>query len=378
MNSRRLLVLAVLALLVMAGALWLARQRNPPQSDTAQGKVLPALGGSLNAVNELRVVAAGDKSAVTLKRGEKFWRVMERDGYPADAGRLRTLLVDLGELAVIEEKTANPENYSKLGVEDLAAAAATGVRIDLLGLEEPASLIVGKSAGGDASYVRLAGAAASLQAKPQISVEREPKNWLDRTIVDIAADRVQEVRVSLPGAKPYVITRARTDQADFVVPALPKGKTLSSPFAANPVGSALSSLSLDDVRRVQASDDAANDLQRAEYRLFDGTTITVTGRKDGEKHLIRLAIAFDEAQHQRFATASAQPAPAEKPAQPANGTPTAAAKPLATTAKTAPTLEEARTTAQSSAARVDGWFYEIPAYKFETLFQPLDDLLSKT
>lgn len=368
MSARRLLVLAILAVLVIAGALWLDNQRNLPRSIAAQTRVLPALGGSINAVSELRVVTAGDKSAVTVKRDDKFWRVMERDGYPADAGKLRKLLIDLSDLAIVEEKTSNPENYPKLGVEDLTAPAASGVRLDLLGLEKPVSLIVGKSAGGEAAYVRVAGAATSLQVKPQLSVEREPKNWLARSIVDIAPDRVQEVQVSLPQAKPYVITRAKGD-ADFTVPVLPKGKVLSSPSAASPVGGALSGLSLDDVHRVAASDDWTKDVQRSEYRLFDGTTVTVTGRKEGEKHFIRLAIGFDEAQHQRFAAA--------QPAAPANAATTAAA-PAPAPAKTGPTLDEARATAQPSAARVDGWIYEIPAYKFETLFQPLDDLLTRT
>jgi hypothetical protein len=374
MSARRLLILAILAVLVIAGALWLASQRNLPRSVTAQSPVLPALEGSINEVTELHVVAAGDKSMVTLKRDEKFWRVMERDGYPADAGKLRKLLIDLGDLAVVEEKTSNPESYAKLGVEDLTAPTASGVRLDLLGLEKPVSLIVGKSAGGDSAYVRVAGSAPSLQAKPQLSVEREAKNWLERSIFDIAPEKVQEVRLNLLRAASYTITRAKQGDADFTVPALPKGKTLSSPTAANPVGSALSGLSLDDVHRAPASEDWTKDVQRAEYRLFDGTIITVNGRKDGDKNLIRLAVAFDDAQHQRFA-ASTRAAPTEKPAAATRNTATPTP---AEPAKAAPTVEELRANAASTAARVEGWVYEIPAYKFETIFQPLDDLLSKT
>lgn len=371
MSKRSLIVLAILAVLVVAGALWLANQRGP-RSAAAQTRVLPALEGSINEVNELHVVTAGDKSAVTLKRDEKFWRVMERDGYPADAGKLRKLLIDLGDLAIVEEKTSNPESYAKLGVEDLTAPAASGVRIDLLGLEKPASVIVGKSAGGDSAYVRVAGAATSLQAKPQLSVEREPKNWLERAIIDIAPERVQEVRLNLPRAASYTITRAKMGDADFTVPALPKGKILASPTAANPIGSALAGLSLDDVQRAPASEDWTKEEQRSEYRLFDGTIVIVTGRKDGDKHFIRLAVGFDEAQHQRFAVGAAS-APAEKPTAATLPAPA----PAAEATKPPPTLEELRANAQTSAARVDGWIYEIPAYKFETLFQPLDDLLSK-
>lgn len=372
MSARRLLVLAVLALLVIAGALWLSSQRSLPRSIVARTPVLPALKSALNSVSELRVVTAGDKSAATVKRDDKLWRVMERDGYPADAAKVRKLLIDLNELTIVEEKTSNPENYSKLGVEDLAAATASGVRLDLLGLEKPVSLIVGKSAGGESAYVRVAGTAPSLQARPQLTVEREPKNWLERSIVDIATERVQEVRVSLPRAASYTVTRAKASDADFSVPALPKGKTLSSPGAANPVAGALAGLSLDDVSRAPESDDWTKDVQRAEYRLFDGTIVTVAGRKDGDQHLARLAITFDDKQHQQFAAAASAP-----PATPPATAPATAPTPAAAPTKPAPTLDEARAAANTNAARVAGWVYEIPAYKFETLFQPLDDLLSK-
>jgi hypothetical protein len=352
MTRQRLLILLVTVLVVVAGAFWLAGQRNPAREGATLGKVLPTLAGELNSVTQLRIVIAGDKNAVTLDRDQNSWKVAERSGYPADPAKLRKLLIDLGELKVVEEKTENPENYAKLGVEDTAAASASGVRVDLQGLKSPASLIVGKSSAGGASYVRVAGQAKSLLAKPQLSVEREPANWLDRTIADIAVERVQRVRVTSPGAKPYEITRDSRTKAEFDVPAVPKGKALSSPSMPQPIAAALDGLALDDVQR--AADAGSGELHRAEYWLFDGTTVNVTGRKDGERHFIRLEVGFDPALHARFASK----AEADKPAP--------------------QTAAQARKEAEALGARVSGWVYEVPAYKFETLFRPLADLLSSS
>ncbi len=356
MTRQRLLVLVIAVLVVVAGAFWLAAQRNPARGGATPGKVLPTLTAELNSVTQVRIVAAGDKNAVTLERDKTFWKVAERGGYPADAARLRKLLLDLGELKVVEEKTENPENYAKLGVEDVSAATASGVRVDLQGLKTPASVIIGKSSAGDASYVRIAGQAKSLLAKPQLSVERQPANWLDRSIADIPVERVQRVRVSSPGAKPYEITRASRTQAQFEVPAVPKGKALSSPSMPQPIAAALDGLALDDVAATgtPATDAWSGELYRSEYWLFDGTTVKVTGRKDGEKHLIRLDVGFEADQQARFA---AQPE-ADKPAP--------------------QTADQARAQAQALGAKVSGWTYEIPAYKFETLFRPLADLLSSS
>ncbi len=418
MTPRRILILLAVAVVVVGAALWLASAHAP--SSTATGaKVLPTLSGSINSVTELHVVAAGGKDAVTLKRDERHWRIAERDGYPADAAKLRKLLLALSELEIVEDKTANPENYARLGVEDPAKADASSVRVDLVGLEKPASLIVGKSAGGDSSYVRVPDAKTSRQAKPMLSVERDPRQWLDRAIVDIGQDRVQSVRIGPAGGKAYEIARENRRQADFAVANLPRGKSLSSSSAANHVAGALASLSLDDVRRAPAAGDASaadwtSNLDSAEFHLFDGTTLKVAGRKDGDKHLIQLSSAFDEAQHRRFVEA----APAVSGTAPAGGatppvagtrpgasetapplgaaaTPTPDAIAAADAAKTAAKdagpvaaeaqparseaamLEAARQAASAAGARVEGWVYEIPAYKYETLFQPLDDLLSK-
>lgn len=361
MTRQRLLILLVAVVVVVAGAFWLASLRNPARESATAGKVLPALAGELNAITQVRIVTAGDKNAVTLERDEDLWKVAERGGYPADTAKLRKLLIDLGELKVVEEKTANPENYAKLGVEDTAAANATSVRVDVQGPKAPASLIVGRSSDGGASYVRIAGEAKSLLVKPQLSVERAPANWLDRAIADIPVERVQRVRVSAPGAKPYEIVRENRTQAEFAVPAVPKGKTLSSPSVPQPVAAALDGLALDDVEHpsgagqpAAASDPWTGEVHRAEYWLFDGTTVDVTGRKDGEKHLVRLKVGFDPSQHARFALQPEKDKPAPQ------------------------TAEQARAEAQALDKKVSPWTYEIPAYKFETLFRPLADLLSGT
>ena len=68
-------------------------------------------------------------------------------GYPADAAKVRKLLLALAEAKPVEEKTSNPANYAALGVEDVSSADATGVRVELEGTAQPVNLIVGKAAG---------------------------------------------------------------------------------------------------------------------------------------------------------------------------------------------------------------------------------------
>lgn len=377
MNSRRLLALVVLVVLIGAAALWLSHERQPQRDAQAAEKLFRNLGAELGKLEEVRIVTAGDVSAVTLKRESGRWRVMERDRYPADVAKLSRLLFALSDLRVIEEKTANPQNYAVLGVEDVKDEKATGVRVDLPRLEQPVSLIVGKVAGGESSFVRIAGDARSLLVEPQLPVEREARNWLDRKLLDIPVERVQQVRVSIPKSRAYTAHRERRDQTDFAVADLPRGRALSSSSAANPVGGALLGLNFDDVRPASPASGAtesiapaarAGDQSRAEYRLFDGTRITVTGHQDDEDHWIAVAVAFDAGQYRRFAQD-----PAAKDA--AKGD--ARADKSGSAPESPPSEEQVRKEAEALASRLEGWVYQVPGYKFESIFQPLDDLLKQ-
>jgi len=355
MSGRRLIVLVILAVLAIVGAVWLSSERDLRRGAFAGSPVFPALTGALNDITEVRLVQAGGKTAVTLKRGEKHWQVVERSLYPADGGKLRKLLIDLADLKIVEQKTSNPENYAVLGVEDVGAPTATGVRVELSGAPQPIALIVGKSAGESAE---------SIVVTPALTLDSEPKNWLDRVVVDIAANRVQQARIASGKGAAYIALRESREQTDLIVRDLPKGRELASPTAANPLSSALSGLNFEDVRAVPAEEQWGTDAAHAEYRLFDGTILEIAGRKDGEEHWIRLTARFDDAQQQRFVVT---PAPEKQTA-------TAPASPPLSE----PTPEVTRSQAQVLAAQFAGWAYEIPGYQYDALFRPLDELLKST
>jgi len=346
LSGRRVVILLVVAVLVIGAGLWVSSNRSADQTAFAQGAVLPGLEGALNTVNEVRLTKA-DKSQITLKKRDADWVVVERD-YPADSGRVRKLLLDLAKLKSIEEKTSTPANYPALGVEDLATPKATGTLVEAVTPEKTFALIVGKPSGMKTGYVRVSDAKASVLAEPQLTLDVEPQRWVERTIIDIPQERVQEVAVAPTGSPAYVAKRETREQTDFVVPALPKGRTLESPTAANASAGGLAALSLDDIRKAGAAAPATGEAAPAAeppgasangatggkvtYKTFDGLVLEVTGRSEGTRKLISIAAS---------STADA-------------------------------TKEEAGKLQQ----RLAGWEYEIPTYKFDALFRPLEQILA--
>src|SRR5207247_2746764 len=84
----------------------------------------------VNAVTQVGL-GKGDGTHTTLKKDGAGWSVGER-GWPADPGKVRKLLLDLGALNIVEEKTRLPANYPQLGVQDVSSPKATGTRIEVI------------------------------------------------------------------------------------------------------------------------------------------------------------------------------------------------------------------------------------------------------
>ncbi len=327
MTPRRVLLLLGAGILVIAFAIWLSSHRHLEHATAAGDLVLPGLESALNSATEVRLTK-GDQTHTTLKKGATDWLVAER-GYPADSGKVRKFLLDLGALNVVEEKTRNPANYPQLGVEDTASAKATGTRVAVVTPAKVYEIIVGKPSSAKSGFVRVPSREQALLAAPSLSVDADPKHWLDHTLLDIPQERVKEVEEKPAEGPSFTASREKKEQTDFTVSNIPKGRELSSPVAADSIAGSLTGMTLDDVRKAGDAGDAK--ASHAIFRTFDGLEVDVAGRKDGTHDLVGFTVRS--------------------------------------------TAKETADEAQKLTTQLQGWDYEIPSYKYDTLFTSLDSLL---
>jgi hypothetical protein len=327
MTPRRVTLLLMSGFALIAFAIWLSSRRHLEHATLAGDLVLPGLEQSVNTVSEVDL-RRGDGTHTSLKKASVGWVVGERD-WAAEPGKVRKLLLDLGALNVVEEKTRLPGNYPHLGVEDVSTPQATGTQIDVVTPGRTFALIVGKTSSGKSGYVRVAGTAPSLLAAPLLTPDADPKSWLERALVDLPATRIRQVDEKPADGAAFSATRDKKEQPDFSVAPIPKGRLLTSAGAADSIASSLGALTLEDVQK--ATGPASTKLARAVFRTFDGLELEVTGRKDGTRALITLA-----------ARAAAKDAEAE---------------------------------AHALDTRVGRWEFEIPDYKYGAIFRTLEDLL---
>jgi hypothetical protein len=370
-TRQKLIVLGAVAAVVLGAGIWLGIHRDSQQSVGRDGALFADLEAKLGDVTEIRL-SRGDGSKVTLRRGDGGWNVVERN-FPADAQRVRELALNLASLEVVERKTSDPANYAKLGVEAPESPTAASTLVEVVAGDKTWALIVGKAAQGRAVYIRDPKEAASALARPALTVDPDQKRWIDRQLADIASADVHDISVAPTKGAAYTLTRANRGDNDLTLSPVPKGRAPASPFSLNGQAEALVAFNFDDVHPLPTPAPTASD--RATYRTFDGQVIELNGRRTADKAFVTVSVRRDPALAARFPPEKpAEPKPAEaKPAEPE----AAAAKPdvAKPDAAKADAAKPSATTVERLAARAQGVEFEIPAYKYDSIFKPQEELL---
>ena len=349
MSQRTVAILAAALVVLLALVIFGQRTSAPVGLGSA---LVPDLEAVLGDLERVTVAKANGETVATLEKRPDNWVVADKNGYVANAAKLRQALTALAEAKIVEQKTANPELYGRLGVEDVTAANAAGVSVALTaqGRELP-TIILGNAEGSKFRYARRAGEAQSYLIDRNPDVPRAAAQWVDSVIVDVRGERVREVTITHADGEVVHISKASAELANFDVAGVPKGRELSYPGVANVIGNALRELNLEDVETAAAP---AEQPTIVEFRTFDGLIVRVTGSKRGDEDWISLEASVD----------SAQAAAATPPAAPPEGA-----------AASTPPAADPNAEAQRINAKVGGWRYKVAGFQYDQMTRRMADLL---
>lgn len=344
--SQRTVIALLVALVVLVALATLGRDPGTPPP-TAGQVFLPDLAGALAEVDRVAIVKANGETVATLEKGAESWVVANKHGYAANVAKLSQALSTLGESKILEQKTANPSLYDRLGVEDVTGANAAGLGVTVTaGGREVANVLLGNAEGARYRYVRRAGEAQSYLIDKNPDFPRVAAQWLDSQIVDVRGDRVEEVTITHADGEVVRISKASAELTNYDVANVPNGRELLYPGVANVIGNGLRELSLEDVEPAGA---AAAQPTVVEYRTFDGLVVRITGTKTDDASWIAL--------HARAEPSEAAPPPAAEGA--------AAATPAADPAAEAERIN----------AKVGAWRYKIATFQYDQMTRRMSDLL---
>jgi len=331
MNIKKLSALLGLAIVILALAWWQAAQRTTTASLHSGQPMLPGLREQINDVTGL-VIRNSDNQVVSIRLNNGQWQLEEKQGYPADGGKLRSALLILADAKILEEKTSRPEMYSRLGIEDPETPDAQNLGVTIELGEAHRGLIIGKSAMGNSHYVRRTGEAAGLLVNQSLVMDADAMNWLQTGILDIDAKQISRVDVQHDDGDTLSIASLEDSSDNFIIENLPVGREPISEFAANGIASSLARLNFSDVRRKGGTGPE------------ESTSVTFTTR-DGL--LITLSIGPGSPAWASFSFTQAMPG------------------------------ENAVTTEQASgySAQLQDWEFALPGQRADQLRKHLDELL---
>lgn len=314
----------------------------------ASGKWLPELAPLLGQVDKVQMRSAS--GVVTLHRDGTRWVIEEREGHAASFPQLQALLDALATARLIEPKTALPQNFSRLGLDDIEHPGSEAVLVEVwaAGADPIVRVLIGdadSTRGG--RFVRLANEQQSWLIDTSPQPLADPADWLDRRMLDVDFSRVAAVERVFAGSPGFRVSRAAaTADASLALEELPAGKAPRYISVFDAAARSILTMVPEDVRKAAGLDFTNAPLTR--IVCFDGLVIEARVLESSEGNWMTLDVH-----------AATDPDVAE---QAAGGDP---GKSPATVREEATTLEH----------RVAGWAYRVSDYVYGEASKTLDDYL---
>jgi hypothetical protein len=296
MRKTTFIILIIAAAAALAGAVFTMVGGNGAATKAQAGEYfLPELQRRANDARELVLVR--NSGTATLKQDGDRWVFVEKGNYPANGEQIRRVLVELAELRLVEAKTRKSELYPRLQVEDPTSKDGRSTLMTVKdGQGKPiVEVIIGRrridrlGGGRDSLYVRRKDADQAWLAAGNVDITGEFQRFLVRPLVDIKAERIQEVATIQPDGARLVIRRDKPADAMAVVD-LPEGKTVKEKDKVTKAATALAGLDLDDVRKRGEANIPEGDSIKAEVHTFDGLVIKVMSHETDYRNWARFTI----------------------------------------------------------------------------------------
>jgi len=355
MSNKKLTILGITAVLMV---LWAVMQTRISNKSGVETTGLSYLIQGLDPSGVGSISIGTGKEAVTLKRQESGFVVVDKDNYPAKTSEINSLISKCLEIQTSEFVTDNPANFEDLEVTEEKARSV----VKFMKTDPNSPLITGVVIGkttelGQGSYVRMLSSDPAVSNKVYVTSNAPwfgagAMNFIDQELISAKSDDIESVTVSSKDGQ-YTL-RKKPDSQDIILDNMPAGKKLKSSDAKS-VLTALTSLRFDDVKKLPS--DMTFEKQYM-CRLKDSTVYSLRiAQKDGKTYVSCVAEFTDKTPVEKASLNQGGEVESEEELK----------------KKEAKLL--ARDNAEEFTKKHNGWVYEIADWKAKNLTKKLDDLL---
>ncbi|HET7883728.1 MAG TPA: DUF4340 domain-containing protein [Acetobacteraceae bacterium] len=330
MRPTTLLALVIIGVLAVAGGWYFGMAREPTEQQAYNGGRLmfPDLAPKLQDAAKIEITHQG--KTMEIDRHGDAWGLADRGGYVVQPSKLRGMLTGLTELRLVEQRTTDPEQFGRLGLEDPNGKTGTSNLLRVLDAagKPIVAVIVGhrrvRTQGNvpEQVYVRRPDDNQTWLAEGSLQVDADPQLWLERDIMNIDHARIAGVAVTQDDAK---LDLAR--DGDKLAMKTPAEHPPLDDYKLDDVDRALELLTFQDVQTDR--EPVGEKVGESVFTTTDGLGVTATVFK-GEKDIWA-----------RFAASGS---------------------------------DKTKDEADKLNARISGWTYQLGNWKQKALVPTLDDL----
>lgn len=356
MKTNHVITLAIVAALAVAGAVTVTLSTGPGAGSgpAASERLFPTLATQINDVQG--VVIQRKDEAVTLTKKDTGWTVAEKYDYPAAFEKVRKLLVDLAELRPLEQKTSTPALFAELQLEDLSQPDAKSVLVTVKGPtgQDVLATYIGKE--------RLARGGTANDAV-YIRKANETQTWLAKGRLALDKGPVSWLDRALADVARERVQKAAVTQPDGTTITVSRAKPGEKDFTLAGVPKGKKAKSEYDVNQVAAP------LERLELDDVRPAADVPAPAKPGTAEIATfdgLVVRVDllPSGDQTWVRFSAKyVAPAAAPAE------------EDVTAAKLKSADEVQKEADALNAKGQAWVYRVPDWKLDTLRKKMPDLV---
>lgn len=286
-NLKIIIPIAILAILVA----WLIAHLDKSSTSSKDKLLYPKLSDDINNLTKISI-SANDEN-VTLKKLENDWIIEEKFNFSADKNKIRQLVTNLSSSMLRERKTKNPDNYSKLGLDD---NQSTKVSLYKNSDKPLIDLRIGDIMHQlEGSYVKKESEKQSWLISNKIEVETDPKNWLKSNLFSIKKDRIKNISITHSKNKKSQdnVIISKNDEGKFDLIGISKKKT-SDEYSINNIIAKLSNFEIEDIESAKNIKFRKSKIITTSFQTNDGLEGIIYLTKTKDKNYAKIEFVFDK------------------------------------------------------------------------------------
>lgn len=253
MKNKKLLILFLITIAVIITAGITARLR-APQSNLEKELLFPNLADKINNIG--KVIIKGNRNTVELQEQNNKWTVTKLDNYPANFNKVRAAIINMSQFKIVDEKTDNPDFYSRLGVDNPSSSDSSSLLVTLFNNsnQELVSVIIGQQRQSSSSkpglYIRKPDQKQALLIEGGLDISANSIDWINRDLMHIPSAQVKNITIQYPDGKIFEINKETKDQPDFNIKGTSGEMPSASKIIINRMATGLEELRADGVKSV--------------------------------------------------------------------------------------------------------------------------------